>query len=657
MVPTYTVDPATTDFEEAHGARAADLLLQFARNSQNLDLIYSKLCGYLPWSGNSFAQLSWNKLGGQKITYCDKCHYFTYDLELANQPCPQCAMQQQEVAMMMQQHEMLQGQHQEDLQKAEAMGMDPNEIQAPPEPDIGDRPMPGSPIGIMAEAFEGDVKVTVRDPRDVFLPVGCIDITEASRVVIREQVEVAEARARFPQFALFLKEDSVSPTAKQGTTHTDVGTSFESMVDHCDIYHCIEKPTEAYPRGREIFMINDLIVAENENPLYKLGRVPVFHFGFDPVEGEFYCDSFISQAWHRQRELNLLETQMREHISMVLRPKLMTPIGARLSSEDFTADSDQVITYANVQGKPDWINPPPVPSGIWERKADLLQDIRMEAGITESEQGLSVSDPNGRAMAIINSEADQQVGPIMARNNSEWKALHRAILIVYQCYAHPERSAAIGGPDGTAMVYFHALNLLQPGWDVRMEQEEGASRNPAVRLTDAMSLATAGYFMDPATGMLDKKAFARYAKLSSPDRGSDQESTERAAAAQIPFLLQKGQPWQPRTFDVPTIFADELAGWLRGPGRRAPAQLSQQVEQIWMYYAQWAMTGQMQQQPQQGQPGQGASQSASGPAGNDSSAQGGTPNNSGRLGTDLAGEADSAVKSADQQGESLAGAY
>lgn len=656
MIPTYKVSPATTDFEEQHGARAGDMILQYIRTSQDLDLVYAQMCGYLPWAGNAFAQLVWDRQAGRKIAYCGVCNYFTPDEDEVGQPCPQCTLQKQEEQIMAKQHAMLQQQHQEDQSKAAQLGVPPPE--PPPEPTSAGPLSPDQNPPPLVEAFEGDIAVIVRDPRDVFVQPGCLDIKMATRICIRVSMEVAEARRKYPNFAAFISPDGDVKTQKQRNI-SDITGSAEDLNDQVYVYEYHEKATESYPKGRLIIAINDIIVEEAESPYYSLGRMPFYHFGFDPVEGELYRDSFITQTWHRQRELNLLETQMREHIEMVLKPKLMNPQGSRITTEEFHANSAQVITYVPINGTPEWISPPELPQGVWNRKQDLLQDVRMSAGITESEQGLSAADPNGRAMAIINAESDQQVGPIMARNNSEWKALHRGCLILYQERAHADKKAAVAGPDGTRMIYFDALNLLQPGWDVKMEQEEGASRNPAIRLTEANDLAGVGYFMDMATGGLDKKAFARYAKLGTPEAGYDQEATERAAASQIPYLVEKGQPWTPRSFDVAGIFAEELSAWLRGPGRRAPQQVSAQVEMIWQYYATWAMTGQMAPPPgqAQGQPGQ-ASQ-----PGSDATAPGGSANNPGRLGTDLAGggnvqgQAAGQVQQADKTGSNLAKAY
>lgn len=656
MIPTYAVTPATSDFEEQHGARAGDLILQYVRNKENLDLIYSTMCGYLPWAGNAFAQLTWNPCAGRKIAWCRTCNFVDYDDSLVGQPCPQCTMQRQE--------EMMAQELMQDQQRQEVLGQLSSQLplDAPPEalqglldsvqmpqvevPQMGPLPQDQEPP-LLVEAYEGDAEVEVIDPRDVYLPAGVSDIRKVRRYCIKKTVEVSEAARLYPQFAMFVKPDAkpnMEHTARYRFNTPMASGNVPDINDQVDIHEFYELETEAYPTGRIMVIINDTLVEEKPSPYYKLGRPNLFHFGFDPVEGELYCEPFITQAWHRQRELNLLETHLREGVELALWPKLLNPLGSRITEEEFTATTAQLINYSPGNGEPKWLEGPEVPQGAWNRKGDLMTDIRTLASITESEQGIMGSDPNGRAAAIINAEADQQVGPIVARNNAEFKALHYGILTLYQCYAHPERIGAIPGPQGTQVFAFADLNLLQPGFDIKMEQEDGLSRNPAVRLTQALELASAGFFVDPSTGVFDRKAFARYAKLQTPDAGYDLEATERAAASSIPYQLAQGVPWQPRSFDDPSIFAEELVSWLRGPGRKADPNLSYQVEQVWMFYIQWAMSG----QPQQG----GGMVQSSGQGGMSTGEQDGSSVSA--QGSDVAQEAQQSVSQADAYGEDMA---
>lgn len=660
MTPTYRIDPASIDFAEQHGARVADQLLQFARQQHDLDNVYTALNSYLNWAGNSFVELAWDPTAGQDIVFCEICNYFDYDVSLEGGPCPTCSAQKQAEQSIAQDNAAA-NQIEAVTSVMEQLPPDsditPEEImQGGPQPEpvpqqIGPLPLEQE-VPTLVLAKEGDIAVMVRDPRDVFISAGVLDVKKVNRILVRELMEVSEAAARYPHFAPFIKPDATIDAERtqtylfQGPAVTD---GFENLADHVFVYQYHEKPTVAYENGRLITVINDTIVEEKEHPIWKdIKRPPIYHFGLDVIEGEFYRDAWITQAWHRQREVNLTETQKREAIDLVLRPKLLNPIGSRITANEFTADSAQVIDHNAAAGRPEWMPQPDVPLGLWERTKELQQDILQQASVTEAQQGISTSDPNGRAMAILNAEADQQIGPIVRRNNGEWKEFNRAVLIMYQKYAHPQRIATTAGPEGLQSVYFGSLNL-KPGWDIRMEEEDGLSKNPAVRLTQAMDLAKIGFFADPNTGMFDRKMFARRAGLQNEDHGADIEATERAAASQIPYLIMTGQTWQPRTFDVPALFKDELEKWLRGPGRRVDPMISQQVEQIWMYYTQWAFTQMM---GQGGMPGGAPGQASQ--AGDDMSAPGGSLNGPGMLGTNIRQQAGQQVSEADQSGEKAA---
>jgi hypothetical protein len=133
------------------------------------------------------------------------------------------------------------------------------------------------------------------------------------------------------------------------------------------------------------------------------------------------------------------------------------------------------------------------------------------------------------------------------------------------------------------------------------------------------------------------------AGLKMPGMGTETTSADRAFAAAIPDMLERGQQFQPQEWDEPDIFAEELLVWLKGEGRNASPELVQQVAEIWKQYAQMSSARLQQQQQaagmqqqQQGQQGQGQQAPSGAPA------------------PSAAGEADQIVQQADQQAEGQA---
>lgn len=663
-IPTCVVLPATSDFEDQHGARTATQFLSMLRRKEDLDIKYLDVNNKLPWAGNAFMQLSWDRDGGQEIVFCEIDGFWDYNMELEGTPCPTCVAQRtQELEIQAQQLMQQATGPMMDLQAQITDGTPaqiedlPEEVVTPPPiQQLGPLPPDMEPPPLIP-AKEGDIRIHVRDPRDVFVDPGVEDIRQAQRLCFREVASISVAKQRFPTFAhIISSEDNIytDRTAEVRYNNIDAHGEVEYMDDYCHIYEYHEAPTPQYPKGRLIYVVNGHVVEEMECPYHMLGRFPFYHFGFDKNDGEFWFEPFMAQAWHRQREINQVETQLREHVELLLKPKFFRAIGSRISADELTAATDQVISYNASAGRNYFEVPPSVPRDVWARGAQLAADIRQQAAITEQEQGITASDVSGRAMAIIEAEADQQVGPILIRNNAEWREMHRGALMLAKEYYHPKRMFMSVGAEGIQSYSFNEITLT-PGYDVQIEQEDGLSRNPAVRITQALDLLNAGVFTDVATGVPDIKQFMLHDKINLPSAGYNIEATERAAASQVPYLIEKGQAHIPQLEDDPIIFSEELLGWLRGPGRKADPMIREQVREIWKFYTQWAVTGGP-PAPVGGMEG-GPAGGGAGAGGPEMTGPGGTPNSPGHIpggGRPIAAQAGQEVSQADKAAEAQA---
>ena len=693
-IPTCVVVPASADFNEQNGARVAEALLQWARRKEDLDTKYVEVNEFLPWAGNGILELTWNNHGGRRLAYCMICSA-DYPEKLVGEQCPRCQQQREsELSTQQAQHQAAQMDLQSEVIDAAgevgmpadlATGITPEDIPPPEMMQQGPLPLNQEPPEL-EEIYEGDFEIFVRDVRDFFPEPGAKDIRSANWVFCRAAEHVATARQNFPEAAEWITAEANIYTDKTADLRSSFGPSVgttEFANDHVYVYTYQERPTELYPKGRTIYKINDRIcrkldgIAGNaENPYYILGRFPYYHFGFDRVCGEFWFDAPMANAHHRQKEINELETDIREHTRLGTKPKIIVPVGSRITQEEITAATDQIIKYNPMGGgKPDILVFPPLSQQVFQRKQELVADVRLQFGVTAAEGGAGPGDTAGRALAIVEAEADQQVGPTLVRNHAEWRELHRGILLMCQAYLHPKKLITVSGPEGLQTFSFEEM-VLSPGWDLQIEQEDGLSRNPAVRLQQTMDLANVGAFNDPMTGQVDTKKLLRAARVRMPGLGYDTAATESAAASQIPYLLQQGIPHVPKPEDDPAAFATELLGWLRGPGRKMSPndpEFVEMVRQIWQFYASWAVTGQpppelMAQMGMPITPGAGpqpgipqntpvtAGPQSGGPGmgGPDQSAPGGSTNNPGHMGSDLMTQARQSISSADQRGESEA---
>jgi hypothetical protein len=642
-IPSFAVIPATSEQDEVYAARVGDAYFEYFRRREKFNLKYIEMQRHLTWAGNSCVQLYWDPDAGRKLAYCEECSYSVADVELVGAPCPSCEQQLQEAQQFQQQT----------AQVEQKLG-----IQNQPEP------LPQAPI--MVEITEGDAKSRVLDPRNVFPDPAATCAADMQYVIIRSIVSVADIRRRFPHMGMHIgaTEEIGTQSSLLNQNYTSFGnTSSNIYEDHVFLHECHEKPSETYPEGLITWVCNGLIMEETPSPYKSFKRLPFFWNHWDRNDGEFWAEPFIQQAWHRQKELNEIETQTRENCELAAHPKILNPIGNHVTAEEISATTTQIVAYLQAVGPPVWQNPPPLPQQIMERRNALIMDMQTQAGVTAQDMGNMGSDPNGRAMAIIEAETDRQVGPIIAQNIDEWGEFYRCLLIMIQERMDPDRQFTIAGDEHLGVYSFRALKNLSEGFDLQLEAEDGLSKNGALRRNEALELLNAGVFNDPLTGQPNLKAFAKMAKIKIPGASNDDRSTEYAAVQAFIKKTEKGIQVQPSIIDDPLIFSNQLLMWLRGPGRKEDADpnVVQTIQQAYQFYTEWAATGMFGGGgggPQQGQEGS--------QPGSEQSAPGGTPNNPGKMGTEQMAQTDGGslqdnaqqiMTTADQYGEAQARPY
>lgn len=606
-IPDMKMKPPSAAERDVQAARTADAFFAYADAKEGLKEKWARACYDMAWSGIGLVGLFWNKYGGREFARCT-CG-FTGDADLEDTKCPQCAK------------------------------------------------------SMLVLANEGDFEVHNLDPRDLYIEPGKLEPDDLTWAFHRQALPVTEIRAMFPRFATVLQEESdiYADTTVRKTYSTSAGSwSSAALEDHAYLYQYIEKPTLLYPKGRVVFMCNGIILDERDSPYAGFGRLPFFWVRWEPTPGDFYPTPVSAHLWHRQKELNELETQVREHIELLSRTKVLLPHTARVGAQEITATTAQTITYNALGRPPEYMTPPAMPPAVYERRATLISDMQSLASVTGAEMGMVGSDPNGRAMAILNAEADQSLGLIQRRNYREYSQLHRCLLqLVHGRYA-PDRKFSILGDLGLEVYSFQDLNNASgPGFIATFEMEDGLSKNQSLRLREVLELANAGIFGNPATG-LNVSAIAAAARLKVPGILPDPSSPEIAAAQAKIQMIEDGlfEQVELGIEDDPMIHANIMTAWLRGPGRRAEPPIRQAVRQLLMFYMQAISAGMQSVMMQTGEtPLAGIPTPLAGSMpGSDVSAPGGSPSNpvSYDTGQSIAKQAGADVAAADMQGEMAA---
>jgi hypothetical protein len=619
-IPAWTVIPPTSDLNDIRGSETGKSLLQYITRKEQVDKKYIDLYRHVILSGTSVAKLSWNKDKGRSVAVCDECGFHSYEYEGKpehstredtndkNYDCPQCAVKEKQRFAANQETFGLYSDSLREIPESRPEGSDGEIGQAASagieeENVVSEIPILSEPeqrkIPQLREMMEGDVELDIIDYRDFFVDQSSTSLEEAQWVCHRVAIPVADARLRFPDKAKYITNDPgmyseqhVSIIQNVANMRSDV----RQVDDHVFLYEYHEKPTGDYPKGRVVWIANDMLLEEIENPYEELGRFPFFTFFWEKNVGEFWGESWIEQAWTLQRELNILVTQLREHRELTMRPKLFIPMGSNMNGEEYDTTPGQIFHINPMHGKPTFGEIPPFANYVPSELERLERQIQTQASVSEQDVGVSGSETSGRYAAIMEAQAAQQVGPILRYNRAEWKELGRAILTLCQLFYTDERTWTITGSDRPVTYAFGELNL-NPGWDIDIQEDDSLSTNHAVRFNQALSMHTAGLLVDQQTGMPDLKAFATLSGVKLPGIGPDMRNSDHAKAAAIPEQVRRGIIREPKPWDSPDAFAEELLSWLKGPGETEEDQeLVQKVAMLWQQYAQASQAALQQEQ-------------------------------------------------------------
>jgi hypothetical protein len=478
--PPFTVSPGTGEQDEIHGARVGDAYIRYFDYKQRIGLLYAKMMTNLLHTGNACIQLCWDPDGGRTLAFCEQCGY-SGDEDLVGGECPDCLQLQQQAQQMNDEADMMAA-------------------------EMGELPMPGGevvsgPVPTLVAVKEGEEKAVVRDVENIYIDTYAVDPKDLNYVIVATVEPVVEVRRRFPHKASFVRAsaDILLNDTHSRTYNLDTNSWEQFDVeDHVMLYEYHEKPSMLHPEGRILWFANDMLLDEKPGYYKKFGRLPFFFQFWWKITGRFWAQSFIDQAASRQKELNELETSVREYQELIARAKVKTPLGSAVSSDELTARTGQVLQYNAARGSgPEYMVPPEMPQSVFARKSELISEIGQHAAVTTAERGLG-SDSSGRQLAILQAEGDQQLAGPQEYNWAELCDFYKCMLVLVMQMHHPERKFMIAG-DYTPEVYSISDLNLKDGWDVQVEQSDGLSSNPALRLVQVADFVNMGLYTNPKT--------------------------------------------------------------------------------------------------------------------------------------------------------------
>jgi hypothetical protein len=645
IIPSVRAKPRSVDRDDMIAASVMDSALEAAWQAQDMRLKYKRLVSWIPRAGMGIGQIVWNPQGGRRLAHCPECQT-DFDPATGNDigdPCPVCALRMQQQM----------------------------QASAPP---IQMRPMPAP--AALEEVTEGDLELRVIDPREFVPDPGAVHPEEITYAFVSKTLPIPILRRMFPdKWQLIQPELGLYADKFFTTTYGDPFSwghiERRLLHNHAKLDTLYEIPSGLHPKGRIISRCNGRVMQSLDNvPAYLLGRLQFFLFRGDVDDGELWPEPIIMQAEGLQRELDVLVTQKRQHRDLTINPPMLNPVNNGINANFLDRVPGKMVKYRAQAGKPEPMRTAQMPAYVEGENDRLVLSLYEKWGVTAFERGNYPSETSGRSAALLDTMAQAVVAGMLIEIYAEWLNLHRSWLILSQYYYAPDRVWTIYGADKTQLITRSWKDAkILPGWDVYVVEDDSLSRNPVMRLQQALDLKARApeLFMDQQTGRFDEKRFRLASGLKLESTAPDADTAEHIYAAKVPELIKDalrghGPPPTPQPFDNPWIMLEEIKGWLQTQGRNLltkDPELVQEVMKWWQYYVSAVMPADPSQMidPMQArflpmqQPGQKPAQTqAPAAAASAPAPRPATPVNS----EPAAQEAQSKVQQADQQGERLA---
>jgi hypothetical protein len=395
-------------------------------------------------------------------------------------------------------------------------------------------------------------------------------------------------------------------------------------------------PSSKYPEGRIVTICNRRIVEVKDNTVAKLcGRLPFFYASASLVDDALWQEPIISKVAQAQTEREREINQIRRHADCVVDPPTLVQVNSGINKSVLRNTAGKVITYSPGSDRPSQWTPRPLPAYVINFLDAWTNVIYEKFCLTRKDLGAEpLSGESGRAYALSESASDGLITPYIVPTKHEWKEALTACIIISQLYYTPERAWTINGrhlPIETSRSWPEAI---RPGWRVRIVNGSVFSKDPAVRLEQALKLKQQNpdYYTDPSTGMYDHHRFCMDAGIQPQMNSRDNRASSRAYAESVPDRVKdaiegRGKMPTPRPYDPIWDILEAISGWMTSDGLSADETWYNAVQQLGMLYASVALQSGMQPtpaqagflpnlaaQPKQGNQGQGG-QVPQGPSG------------------------------------------
>jgi hypothetical protein len=345
--------------------------------------------------------------------------------------------------------------------------------------------------GFETEVFEGDIRVDVMSPFDVYLDDSAKVFEDCKFAICSHAMSVDEVQSRF---GVKLKPNAINAYPDESLPGLYSFKSGSTKENVRQVFYGYFLPTPERPDGRVVMFTKDPNIILYDAPWpYPFMQLPLVKFPGMRVPGELWDSSVVTQAVPLQKELNRTLSQLIEYKNLTLKPQMLAPVGSL--RQRMTDEPGAIFEYNPVAGKvPEAIPLPGLPGYVVQHLADMGQRLKDVFGLTEVMQG--TVPPNveaGVAIDLLQEAATDRLAPQILMME---KALERAgnlMLALAQTYYTEPRMMMLSGGAGSKprVEQFEHADVLS-GVQMKVEAGSGLPRTRAGKQARVMQMLQMG---------------------------------------------------------------------------------------------------------------------------------------------------------------------
>ena len=340
------------------------------------------------------------------------------------------------------------------------------------------------------EVFEGDIKVEVMSPFDVYLDDSAQVFEDCKWAICVHPMDPKDIQKRF---GVKLKPNAVNKYPDETLPGIFGNVDAKTKENVRTVYIGYFLPSSKYPNGRYVVFTKDpsIVLFESDWP-YPFKRLPLVKFPGMRIPGQLYDTSVVEQAIPLQKELNRTLSQIIEYKNLTLKPQMLAPVGSL--RQRITDEPGAIFEYNPVAGRvPEAIPLPGLPPYVYDHLQDLGARLKDVFGLNEILQGdVPPNVEAGVAIDLLQEAAVDRLAPQILMMEKTLELAGNLMLELAQKYYQEPRMLMLTGMGSKPKIErFESADILA-GVGVKVETGSGLPRTRAGRQARVLQMLQMG---------------------------------------------------------------------------------------------------------------------------------------------------------------------